>query len=130
MDFVKFHVISRGGMVILNLPSRKDKADSETLCWRNINVTVKSVGNSLVFNLCFNEVNGCGGDDDCLKVSEYSRTSNSGHFYRQGQVAVTGRWPLFRGLLQIFSVSACKSQTNVCFLVLKKGALVIEIQFK
>ena len=32
-------------------------------------------------------------------MSNYSRTSNSGHFYRghQGQVAVIERWPLFRG---------------------------------
>ena len=28
---------------------------------------------------------------------ESSRTSNSGHFYRQGQVAVIGRWPLLGG---------------------------------
>ena len=36
------------------------------------------------------------------RLLKYSRTSNSGHFYRQGQVAVIGRWPLFRGLLQIW----------------------------
>ena len=30
----------------------------------------------------------------------YSRTSNSSHVYHQGQVAVIGRWLLFRGLLQ------------------------------
>ena len=33
---------------------------------------------------------------------KYGRTSNSGPFYCQGQVAVIGRWPLFKGLLQIW----------------------------
>ena len=37
-------------------------------------------------------------------LSEYSRPSNSGHFYRQGQVAVIGRWLLFWGLLQRFTM--------------------------
>ena len=30
---------------------------------------------------------------ETLQIYYCSRTSNSGHFYRQGQVAVIGRWP-------------------------------------
>ena len=37
------------------------------------------------------------GMPELAQIQKYSRTSNSGHFYRQGQVAVIGRWPLLGG---------------------------------